>query len=75
METEVSAELLRLLSILSDCPSGASLQKLAVIHGVKPSITYRAVVVDLVHVQRENCGGTYLLFLSGAGRKLLDSSE
>lgn len=66
MDVELSAELLRLLSILSDRPSGATKHELTVIGGVRAGFVYRAIAIDLVQVHR--FGKTYRFFLSSAGR-------
>ena len=77
MPIELSAELMRLLSILSDRPNGAARYELAVLEGINARLIYDAVELDLVEVEREsnrNTGG-YRFQLSDRGRKLLDITD
>jgi hypothetical protein len=74
MAIELSAELMRLLSILSDRPHGATRYELALLEGINARLIYNAVELDLVEVERESnrkTGGCRFR-LSDRGRKLLN---
>jgi hypothetical protein len=77
MPIELSAELMRLLSVLSDRPSGATRYELAVLEGINARLIYDAVELDLVTVERESNRktGGYRFNLSDRGRKLLDVTD
>ena len=78
MTVEVSGEILRLLSILSDRPHGATQHDLTKLDGVSTSLIYKAVMLDLVRARPEHNGGTataYRYYLLAAGRALLLPGE
>jgi hypothetical protein len=54
MATEMSGELLRLLSTLSVRAHGASQYELAAVEGVSAGVTYKAVMLDLVYAESRN---------------------
>jgi hypothetical protein len=74
MAIEVSGEILRLLSILSDRSDGATQYELAVLEGVSASLIYKAVMLDLVYAQRQG-DETYRYLLRETGRALLSPDE
>ena len=73
MAIEVSGELLRLLTILSARPQGATQHELTILAGVKASLIYRAVVLELVYVKRQ--GAAYRYHLMDASRALLSPDD
>ena len=77
MAIEVSGEILRLLSILSDRSDGATQYELAVLEGVSASLIYKAVMLDLVYAQRQSHEetGTFRYYLREAARALLSHDE
>jgi hypothetical protein len=77
MAIEVSGEILRLLSILSDRSDGATQYELTVKHGVSASLIYKAVMFDLVYAERQSHeeAGTFRYYLREAGRALLSPDE
>jgi hypothetical protein len=76
MTIEVSAEMVRLLGILVDCPDGATQHEL-VQQGVRSSLIYEAVMLSLIRVMRERTFGkaAYRFQILPAGRELLDVQE
>jgi hypothetical protein len=73
MATEVSGEALRLLTILSVRPCGATQYELTV-QGVNARLIYRAVMLDLVQARPRHNGEvatSYRFYLLDAGRALL----
>lgn len=77
MAIEVSGEILRLLSILSDRSDGATQYELAVLEGVSASLIYKAVMLDLVYAQRQSDeeAATFRYYLREAGRALLTPDQ
>jgi hypothetical protein len=77
MATEISGELLRLLSILSVRAHGASEYELVAVEGVNASVTYKAVMLDLVyaHLLSDEERATYRYYLLERGRALLSSPD
>ena len=73
MAIAVSGELLRLLIILSARPQGATQRELTILAGVKASLIYRAVVLNLVYAKRQDTA--YRYHLLDAGRALLSPDE
>ena len=75
MATEVSGEVLRLLSILSGRPNGATQHELTVLEGINASLIYKAIVLALVRAHPQSGQGTvvYHYHLMDAGRKLLNA--
>jgi hypothetical protein len=76
MTFEVSAEMIRLLGILAGCPNGAMQHEL-ITQGVKSSIVYEAVMLNLVHVKKERAFGqtAYRFEIMPAGIKLMGVQE
>ena len=76
MTIEVSAEMVRLLGVLADCPDGATQHELAM-QGVKSSLIYEAVMLSLVRATRERAFGqaTYRFQVLAAGIKLINVQE
>ena len=75
MTIEVSAEMIRLLGILADCPDGATQYELAR-EEVKSSLIYEAVMLSLVRVERKRFGQVaYRFHILPAGRELLGVQE
>jgi hypothetical protein len=78
MAIEVSGEILRLLSILSDRTHGATQYELTVLEGVSANLIYKAVMLDLVMARPEHDGEMatyYYYYLLDAGRALLSPNE
>jgi hypothetical protein len=73
MTIEVSAEMVRLLGILAGCPDGSSQRELTM-QGVKSSLIYEAVMLNLVSVKQEQRLGlaAYRFHILPAGIQLLD---
>ena len=74
MAVEVSGELLRLLTLLSVRAHGATQHELTKLEGVRTSLIYKAVTLDLVQARPEHNGATataYRYYLLDAGRSLL----
>ena len=74
MAVEVSAELLRLLNILSVRAHGATQYELTKLEGVSASLIYKAVTLELVQARPEHNGATataYRYYLLDVGRALL----
>ena len=74
MAIEVSGEILRLLSILSDRTHGATQYELTVLEGASAHVIYKAVMLDLVMARLEQDGElatSYRYYLLDAGRALL----
>jgi len=76
MTVEVSAEIVRLLGILADCPDGATQQELITL-GVKSNLIFEAVMLSLVRVEQERVLGriAYRFFILPDGAKLLAIQE
>ena len=76
MTIEVSAEMIRLLGILADCPGGATQHEL-IAQGVRSSLFYEAVMLSLVRVTRNPTFGqaVYRFHILPAGRELLGVQE
>ena len=68
MTVEVSAEIVRLLGILADCPDGATQQELITL-GVKSNLIFEAVMLSLVRVEQERVLGriAYRFFILPGG--------
>jgi hypothetical protein len=66
-----------LLSILSVRAHGASQYELAAVEGVNASVTYKAVMLDLVyaHLLSDEERATYRYYLLERGRALLSSPD
>jgi hypothetical protein len=73
MSIVVSAEMVRLLGILAACPKGSSHHELTT-QGVKSSLTFEAVMLNIVRVKREQGLGlaAYRFHILPAGIQLLD---
>jgi len=76
MTVEVSAEIVRLLGILADCPDGATQQELNT-QGVKSNLIFEAVMLSLVRVEQERGlkHSAYRFFILPAGVQLLTVQE
>jgi hypothetical protein len=72
MTIEISAEMVRLLGILADCPEGSTEHELTM-QGVKSSLIYEAVMLNLVRVETEQVLGlaAYRFHILPAGARLL----
>jgi hypothetical protein len=72
MTIEISAEMVRLLGILADCPEGSTQHEL-ITQGVKSSLIYEAVMLNLVRVKLERGLGpaAYRFHILPAGIQLL----
>ena len=56
MTIEVSAEMIRVLGILADCPNGATQHEL-IMQGFQSSIVYEAIMLNLVRAKQERAFG------------------
>ena len=76
MTIEVSAEMIRLLGILADCPNGTTQHEL-IMQGVRSSIVYEAIMLNLVRVKQERAFGqiAYRFEILPAGIRLLGVQE
>jgi len=75
MPTEVSGEMLRLLSILSVRAHGATQHELTVLERVSANLIYKAVMLDLVYANlaSDEERATYRYYLRAAGRAFADA--
>ena len=76
MTIKVSAEMMRLLRILADCPVGATQHELTM-QGVRSSVLYKAVMLAIVRVKQERVLGNvaYRFHILPASIQLLDLQE
>jgi hypothetical protein len=76
MTIKVSAEMMRLLRILADCPEGATQHELTM-QGVRSSVLYEAVTLAIVRVMQERALGNvaYRFHVLPASIQLLDLQE
>jgi len=76
MTIEVSAEIVRLLGILADCPKGSTQYEL-MMQGVKGGLIYEAVMLKLIRVERERGleDVAYRFHILPAGAQLLAVQE